>query len=129
MCARREVVSAVAERYRSAKRTEKGRMLDELRASTGWHREHAVLALRHHGTPNGLYAPRERGRRYGAIITDALMALWEASDRVCGKRLKVAIPTLLPALEEHGRLIHAASCSGRQNATHINWLEGCSQAG
>ena len=32
------------------------------------------------------------------------MALWEASDRVCGKRLKVMIPTLLPALEQHGRL-------------------------
>ncbi|WLA39710.1 hypothetical protein QNJ95_43900 [Bradyrhizobium elkanii] len=30
--------------------------------------------------------------------------MWEASDRVCGKRLKVMIPTLLPALEQHGRL-------------------------
>ena len=30
--------------------------------------------------------------------------LWEASDRVCGKRLKVMIPVLLPALERHGRL-------------------------
>jgi hypothetical protein len=28
----------------------------------------------------------------------------EASDRICGKRLKGAIPTLLPALERHGRL-------------------------
>jgi hypothetical protein len=32
------------------------------------------------------------------------MALWEASDRVCGKRLVVMIPSLLPALERHGRL-------------------------
>ena len=32
------------------------------------------------------------------------MALWEASDRICGKRLKVMIPVLLPALERHGRL-------------------------
>ena len=39
-----------------------------------------------------------------ARIKDALTALWEASDRVCGKRLKVMIPTLLPALEQHGRL-------------------------
>jgi hypothetical protein len=35
MGARREVVSAVAERYRSAKRAEKGRILDELCAMTG----------------------------------------------------------------------------------------------
>ena len=46
MGARREVVSAVIERYRSAKRAEKGRMLDALCATTGWHRKHAVRALR-----------------------------------------------------------------------------------
>jgi hypothetical protein len=106
MGARREVVSAVTERYRSAKRAEKGRMLDALCATTGWHRKHAVRALRQHETvgPGGVEAPRERRRRYGATIKDALTALWEASDRVCGKRLKVMIPTLLPALEQHGRL-------------------------
>jgi hypothetical protein len=104
MGARREVVSAVAERYRSAKRTEKGRILDELCATTGWHRKHAVRALRRRDTPNGIHASRERRRRYGPAIKDALTALWEASDRVCGKRLKVMIPTLLPALVQHGRL-------------------------
>jgi hypothetical protein len=40
---------------------------------------------------------------YGAV-RDALVALWEASDRICGKRLKVMISTLLPSLEQHGRL-------------------------
>ena len=97
MGARREVVSAVAERYRSARRVEKGRILDELCATTGWHRKHAVRALRQHKTvgSGGVEAPRERRRRYGTTIKDALTALWEASDRVCGKRLKVMIPILL----------------------------------
>ena len=45
MGARREVVWAVAERYGSAGRREKGRILDELTATTGWHRKHAVRAL------------------------------------------------------------------------------------
>jgi hypothetical protein len=106
MGARREVVSAVMERYRSAKRAEKGSILDALCATTGWHRKHAVRALRQHETvgPGEVEAARERRRRYGATIKDAMTALWEASDRVCGKRLKVMIPTLLPALEQHGRL-------------------------
>jgi len=50
MGARREMVSAVTERYRSAKRAEKGRILDALCATTGWHRKHAVRALRQHET-------------------------------------------------------------------------------
>ena len=62
MGARREVVSAVAERYWSARRTDKGRILDELCAMTGWHRKHAVRALRQHETPNGIHAPQERRR-------------------------------------------------------------------
>lgn len=54
--------------------------------------------------PDTVEAARERKRRYGTTIKDAVTALWEASDRVCGKRLKVTIPTLLPALKQHGRL-------------------------
>ena len=106
MRARREVVLAVAKRYQSAERSAKGRILDELCATTGWHRKHAVRALRQHQTVSeeDAGAPRERKRRYGATIKDALTALWEASDRVCGKRLKVMIPTLLPALERNDRL-------------------------
>ena len=49
-------------------------------------------------------ALRKRKRCYGATIKDALTALWEASDRVCGKRLVAMIPILVPALEQHGRL-------------------------
>jgi hypothetical protein len=37
-------------------------------------------------------------------LKDALTAPCEASDGMCGKRLKVTIPTLLPALEQNDRL-------------------------
>jgi hypothetical protein len=105
MGARREVLAVVAKRYRAAGRREKGRMLDELCATTGWHRKHAVRALcaSGRGVPTGEPSVRRRRIKYEAI-RDALTALWEASDRVCGKRLVVMIPTLLPSLERHGRL-------------------------
>ena len=102
MSARRELVIALAARYRKAKRIEKARILDELTAVTGWHRKHAVRALNSNGTRSRQRL--QRRRIYGEAIGDALIALWEASDRVCGKRLKVMIPVLLPALERHGRL-------------------------
>jgi hypothetical protein len=103
MSARCEVKAAVAERYRLASRSEKGRILDELCKVTGWHRKHAVRALADQ-SPVGSGVRRQRTSTYGATIKDALVALWEASDRICGKRLKVMIPTLLPALERRGRL-------------------------
>ena len=96
MAARREVASAVVGRYRSAGPTEQGRILEELCAVTGWHRKHALRVLAEHCS-NKARLPRQRRRRYGATVKDALMALWEASDRVCGKRLVVMIPALLPA--------------------------------
>src|SRR6516225_2680299 len=104
--ARREVLLVVAERYRLAGRIEKRRMLDALCRTTGWHHKHAVRALRRRVVDKAveIEAPRERKRRYGATIRDALTALWEASDRVCGKRLVAMIPTLMPALAQHGRL-------------------------
>jgi hypothetical protein len=107
MGARREITVAVAARYRPAGRTQKGLVLDELCKLTGWHRKHAIRKLAGcEALPPGASpdTPRRREPTYGATIKDALVALWEASDRICGKRLKVMIPTLLPALERHGRL-------------------------
>jgi hypothetical protein len=102
MGARRELVAAVAERYRQSGRVERGRILDELAAVTGWHRKHAIRAL-----AGSTFEPRSRRgprRVYTEPVRDALIALWEASDRICGKRLKAMIPALLPALEHHGQL-------------------------
>src|SRR5262245_35140739 len=104
MGARREVLAAVVERYRAGTRGEKGRTLDELCATTGWHRKHALRAVRGAGLAAERKARRLRRRKYDGAIKDALVALWEASDRVCGKRLVVMVPTLLPVLERHGRL-------------------------
>ncbi len=47
---------------------------------------------------------RHRPRRYDEAVRRVLPVLWEASDRVCSKRLKALLPVLLDALERHQRL-------------------------
>ncbi|HEX3364376.1 MAG TPA: transposase family protein [Phenylobacterium sp.] len=102
MATRSELIGAIVERYRAGRRAEKRQILDEFVAVTGYHRKHAirVLSLR---SARPVVATRSRAI-YGQQIRDALISLWEASDRVCSKRLRVMIPVLLPALERHGRL-------------------------
>lgn len=47
---------------------------------------------------------RQRLSLYDEAARGALIVLWEASDRVCSKRLKALLPILLPALERNGHL-------------------------
>src|SRR5690606_16194680 len=48
--------------------------------------------------------PRPERRIYDEAVREALVVLWEAGDRICGKRLKPLIPLLVPAMERHGHL-------------------------
>jgi hypothetical protein len=45
------------------------------------------------------------GAANGEAVREALIAIWEASDRVCSKRLESLVPVLLLALKRHGRLM------------------------
>jgi len=104
MAMRAELVDAVAERYRASGRAEKRRILDEFAAVTGYHRKHAIRLLAPAKTTTCV-GSRRLHRRYGEAVDEALVVLWESSDRVCSKRLKPLIPVLLPALERHGKLV------------------------
>ena len=99
--ARDELVGALARRYAVGTRAEKTRILDEFEAVTGFHRKHAMRVLRSCATRRR--AEGRAGRRiYDDAVRDALVVLWEASDRICGKRLKALMPTLVEAMERHG---------------------------
>jgi len=101
--ARAELANAVRRRYVSAAGKEKRRMLDEFVAATGYHEKSAIRVL------NSQPAPKHRQTRrrpplYDEAARAALIVLWEASDRVCSKRLKALLPILLAALERNGHL-------------------------
>ena len=99
---RRELTTAVGQRYQAADRIAKKLILDEFTKITGYHRKHAIRVLTARPMP-----PRERPapqRIYREATKEALIVLWEAADRICGKRLKPLLPQLLEAMERHGHL-------------------------
>ena len=107
MAVRDELVMAIAERYGGSLRWEKVRILDEFVAVTGYHRKHAMRLLRD-GRTGKQSGPRLARRLYDEAVREALVVLWEASDRICGKRLKPLLPVLIEGMERHGHLQLAA---------------------
>jgi hypothetical protein len=102
MTTRRELTEAIGERYRRSDRNEKHQILDEFVALTGYHRKHAIRVLCRESQPPGTKPGPQR--RYDDEDRAALITLWEAGDRICGKRLKALIPTLIDSMTRHGHL-------------------------
>src|SRR3979490_146795 len=96
-------VAAIAGRYAQGDRAERGRILDEFAAVTGFHRRHAMRLLRA-GQVTRRCGPRPGRRIYDEAVREALIVIWEASDRICGKRLRPLLPILVEAMEQHGHL-------------------------
>ena len=103
MATRRELIEAVAARYRAAERDQKKEILDEFVKVTGFHRKHAIRALKK-SLKQGTHEPRQRARIYDEAVRAALTIVWEAADRICGKRLRQVIAGLIDAMERHGHL-------------------------
>ena len=103
MATRSELIVATAERYGRGDRAERGRILDEFAAVTGYHRKHAMRLLRA-GQPDHRSRARPGRRIYDDAAREALLVIWEASDRICGKRLRSLMPTMIGAMERHGHL-------------------------
>lgn len=104
--ARRELVAAVGPRYQQASKKEKQRILDEFIAATGYHRKYAINLLQQKEAEASLpkRQRKPRLRRYTTAVKSALVKVWEASNRICSKRLVPFLPTMIDALERHGHL-------------------------
>jgi hypothetical protein len=103
MAARDELVAAIVGRYAQGDRSERGRILDEFTAVTGFHRKHEMRLLRARPV-SGRGGPRPRRRVYDDAVREALIMVWEASDRICSKRLRPLLSILVEAMERHGHL-------------------------
>ena len=102
--AKQELLASIRDRYRESSRKDKSRILDEFIAVTGHHRKHGIglLAQSAEGS-TGTGAVKGR-RIYDDAVREVVILIWEASDRICGKRLKAAMPHLVGSMERHGHL-------------------------
>ena len=113
---RQSLVRENASRYQKASKKEKRIILDEFVHSTGYHRTYASYLLIHHGkrvvvarktTIVGDIRKRVRKKRepvYGPEVVEVLKRIWGILDLICGKRLKTALPEVIPKLERWGEL-------------------------
>lgn len=101
LAARKELIGAVRSRYSEADRTGRKVILDEFTKITGYHRKHAIRILTGYATPGRQHACRVV---VDEAVNEALVVLWEASDRICGKRLKAALPMFVDSMQKHGHI-------------------------
>jgi hypothetical protein len=132
---KRQVGREVALRYLRARKKEKGVMLQEFCATTGYSPPYAAYLLRTYAKrvvlggvtlvpPSPLVqgegcfparpSPwrRQRKHMYGPAVLKALVWVYHLVGELCGKRLQAAMPDLLRALERSGTMLpdplHAA---------------------
>src|SRR6185312_5590934 len=94
---------AVGERYRKSERAEKKQILDEFVELAGFHRKHAIRVLRSERRLK-VTPPVVATRLYDEAVVTALTIIWEAADRICGKRLKAVLGTFIESMERNGYL-------------------------
>jgi hypothetical protein len=101
---RYDYAAAVAMRYQRSSREQKGWILGEFCAATGYNRKYAIKLLR--GPVPRAVLPAGHGRppRYGTEDVAVLRTCWEIADHVCSKRLAPFLPELLGQLRVCGEL-------------------------
>ena len=102
---RRAVTRTIAIRYGRADKRGKGKVLDELCATTGWHRNHARKALKAVLRPKVVAPRRPRPPRYGPKVIAALTSCWTVLGMPAGKRLAPMLDELVAVLRRFGELV------------------------
>jgi len=101
---RRAITETTATRYQLASKRGKSRILDELCANTGWHRNHARKALKAVRQPKVVTPRSPRPVKYGPDVIAALTVCWTVLGMPAGKRLAPMLGELVAVLRHFGEL-------------------------
>ena len=82
---RKALTQTIKKRYQSANKTDKGKILDELIATTGYNRSYA-RRLFNNRLRVGKKKKHTRTGIYDQSVVTALKTIWIASDNICSKR-------------------------------------------
>ena len=95
----KNVLKIIGYRYREAKKSEKGKILDELCDLHGYNRKYLVQIFNFHERRK--YIRRGRKTKYPKkVLLLPLVRIWLATNQMCSKKLKAALPQWLPFYDE-----------------------------
>ena len=121
---RKAVTKTIATRYARADKAGKGRILDELCATNGWHRNHARKALKAALRPTIARPRRPRAPKYGPKVIAALVLCWAVLGMPAGKRLAPMLGELVAILRRFGELnIDDDTAALRSAMSAATWRE------
>lgn len=106
MSQKKAVTKELAGRYARATKKERGRILDEFVAVTGYHGDHASRKLRQALKPKAKpkKPDRRRERKYGEAEFKTLRKIWATLGMPCGRRLAPYMGEIVPVMERCGEL-------------------------
>jgi hypothetical protein len=96
---RQAYLKAIRSRYRRARKRIKVTILDEFCAVCGYNRKYAIRLLNQRGKARKKRRPGRKPIYASPELLMALKRIWFASDQMCSKKLKAAIPLWLPFYE------------------------------
>ena len=119
---RRTYLEAIRARYRRASKAGKTAILNEFCAVCGYHRKYALRLLGKRNRSNKTsHKPGPTSRYNTPELVAALRTVWMASDPLCSKRLKAALPLWLP---HYGTSVHPL----QEAYPDSGWSMGCDPA-
>jgi hypothetical protein len=118
-------LETIRQRYKNASKSKKGIILSEFCETFGYNRKYAIRQLNKKPKRRKVKARPGRPRYEKTKLIRALKVIWRASEQMCSKKLKAALPEWLPHYEQENE-VFSDSVRGQfyslSSATIDRWL-------